>query len=293
MSLEASSIGDLAASTLSKGGAGVVTRVFQRSAYVRSGDDFILLLWGGLRSPMTMNLEGGSDAGRLTRFGERCGLSPRGITFESGEVGVGRATIYRSPLLGRRKVRFPAADELAKGAAMLRALYDVSLSGPTLVEDSALESFARMTLRPLASGKDDAMFSTANYLPLIGRGGGFTPAGDDFVCGLVTMFNYVARCRRTKRVSLPRKLLLSRTVAESAAILSYSSSGYADEALGRLVINSLTGKRYYDELLAVAHRGHTSGIDMSLGALLGEAALAENRGTKGALDGCLDVLWRP
>jgi len=293
MNQKASSVGDLAAGLLSSGRSGTVTRVFQRSAYVRSGEDFLLLLWGGLRSPMTINVEG-SSAARSIRAEQRCQLSRDGVVLDSGRIDVGGADVFRSALLARRESELPGRESLRKGVALLRSLYDVSPSGPKLIKDSALRAFAESTLIPLASGEGAGAYKLASYLPLVGRGGGFTPAGDDFLGGFVATFNFVARCRRLKQIRIPRALLRGRTVPESANVLFYSARGYVDEGMERLVLRSLgEGPGFSDELIEVARRGHTSGMDMSLGVLLCEAALADADSRGRALEGCLDILWRP
>jgi len=294
MNQRATHIGDLAVRMLARRREGEVTRVFQKSAYIRSGNDFLLLLWGGLRSPMTINIE--QDPGEPQAFvvGDRCTLNPDGIKSGSRFIDVKGADAHHSALLRGRPASLPTVPELAKGFAMLRSLYDVSKSSASLPSDGALVSFARKTLSPLSTGSFDAVYDPDSYLPLIGRGGGFTPAGDDFVGGFLTAFNYLARCRRSRRISLPRAVVFSRTIPESAAILSYSLRGYVDEGMERLVLKTLAkGEGFSDELLGVARRGHTSGIDMSLGVLLCEAAMsdAENRG--GALKRCLRILWKP
>jgi len=292
MNPRASNIGDLAARILSTGIWGEVTRVFPRSVYVRSEDDFILLLWGELKSPMTINIEGGNNVGGRIRVGERCGLRRDALELDMGEIDVRNAEMFRSTLLDSRKIVLPNGPALAKGVAMLRSLYDVSPSGPALITDPALKSFVRGTLSPFASGRSTGIYSPARYLPLIGRGGGFTPAGDDFVCGVVGTFNYVARCRKFRQVIIPPALLQSRTIPESATILRYSAKGYFDEGMEKLILGTLDGSgRFYNELMSVAHRGHTSGIDMSLGVLLGEAAMAQSSGEGSALKECIDVLW--
>ena len=291
MNLRASSIGDLAARRLSKGGAGEVTRVFQRSTYVRAGVDFILLLWGGLRSPMTINVEESYQTGWRTRVGERCILSRGSVTLDAGRIDVRGAEVFSSALLYSRRVTLPKGPALAKGVAMLRSLYDVSPSGPTLVADPVLKSFVRDTLLPLSFGRPGAAYQTGRYLRLIGRGSGFTPSGDDFVGGFLATFNYVARCQRKRQVLIPRTLLRGRTVPESAMILSHSARGRVDESMERLVLATTRGAGFYDELVTVARRGHTSGIDMSLGVLLCEAALSQESGERGALQRCLDELW--
>jgi hypothetical protein len=183
-------------------------------------------------------------------------------------------------------VHLPSASDLVRGVTILRSLYDVS-PGPSLVSDSALRGFVRKTLSSLASGRTKAVLSPRSYFGLIGRGGGFTPAGDDFVGSFVATYNYIARCRESRQISIPPALIFSRTIPESAAILGYSARGYVDEGLERLVLETLGGRSrgFHDVLLDVASRGHTSGVDMSLGVLFCEAALSD------ALTGCIEALW--
>ena len=293
MSQKASSVGDLAARLLSRGGSGKVTRVFQRSAYVRSGEEFILLLWGGLRSPMTINVQGSAATGAI-RGEEMCKLSRDGVALASGTIDVEGADVFRSALLDRKEVILPGRYALGKGVALLRSLYDASPSGPTLNNDGALRTFAERVLLPFASGDGASVRSPASFLPLVGRGGGFTPAGDDFLSGLVATFNFVARSRKSKQIRIPRTILRGRTVPESANVLFHSARGYVDEGMERLVLRSLDGgPGFTEELLEVAQRGHTSGIDMSLGVLLCEAAIADADGGVSVLEDCFKILWRP
>ena len=293
MNQKASSVGSLAASLLAGSKSGKVTRVFQRSVYVRSGEDFLLLLWGSLRSPMTINVEG-SAATTTIRAEQRCRLRKDSVVLDNGRIDFGGADVFRSALLDRREVTLPGREALRKGVVVLRSFYDVSLSGPTLNRDSALRTFAENTLLPLASGESAGAYSPAIYLTLVGRGGGFTPAGDDFLGGLVGTFNFIARCRKSRQIRIPRSLLRGRTVPESANMLFHSARGHVDEGMERLVLKSLDGSSVFSgELVEVARRGHTSGVDMSLGVLLCEAALASAENGGGVLQDCLDILWRP
>jgi hypothetical protein len=293
MSLKATSIGNLAARILSRGGTGEVTRVFQGSVYVRAGDGFILLLWRRLRSPMTINVEDSQSAEWRIKVGDLCTLSEEAVKLGERKIDLREAEVFRSALFRPRKIILPDGRALAKGVAMLRSLYDLSPSGPTLASDPVLKSFIRETLSPLSSGRTGAVYSPTPYLRLVGRGGGFTPSGDDFVGGLLATFNYIARCRKRRQVSISEELIRGRTVPESAAILSNSAEGHVDEGMEGLILAS-TGKRtrFYGELVGVARRGHTSGIDMSLGVMLCEAALAQAAGESFALQKCLDVLWK-
>lgn len=291
----ASYVGELALRVLSNGGSGKVTRVFPSSVYVRAGDDFVLLLWGELRSPITLNLLQEKGTRMTFVVGEACRLKRSGVSSETTTISLRGAKVHRGSLHIRRFVSLPAMSELVKGVAMLKSLYDVSAPGPRLSADGSFRAFVEDTLSPFANGKSEGIYNFVNYFGLIGRGGGFTPAGDDFVSGFVGAFNYFARCRRGRKVSIPRGSALSRTVPESGAIVEYASRGYVDEGLERLILMSSGGKGagFFDELLAVASRGHTSGIDMSLGVLLCEAAVSDSEKGGGAVEKCLRALRIP
>jgi hypothetical protein len=76
--------------------------------------------------------------------------------------------------------------------------------------------------------------------------------------------------------------------------LRNSAHGYVDEGMEKLILASTAkSKGFYGELMGVVRRGHTSGIDMSLGVLLCESALAQAEGKPGALWDSLDALWKP
>ncbi len=288
----ASVLGELASRILARGKSGRVTRSFPSSAYVRSGSDFVVLLWGELRSPLTVNLRRGGGAAHFTP-GRACTLSEAGIESEGTTIEVAGAEIFRASLLGSGTASFPPTSALSSGVRMIRSLYDVASAGPKLPDDGAFRHFVDAVLTPLAAGRRIAVHDQRPYRDLVGRGGGFTPAGDDFIGGFVATYNFVARRRRWERIAIPRRMLSTLTVPESAAILGYAARGYVDELMERLILRSIGpgGAPFHRELLAVAHRGHTSGIDMGLGVLLCEAALAETEGNAGALAACLQPLW--
>lgn len=287
----ASSVGELASKFISRGGHGTVTRVFRRSAYVKTGTDFLLLLWNEARSPMTINIQGKRDGATELTAGEDCELNSWGIKAAKFEVAVAGAWVYHGSLRRRLPIEFPGLSSLVKGVAIMKSLYDVSPHGPLLPSDPAFRRFTEDCLRSCAHGTWKLRFD--QMLSLVGRGGGFTPAGDDFTAGFTAAFNFVARSRGMRPVTIPKRLAYVMTVPESAAIMTYSSRGYVDEGMERLILSSLGGREFFYDLMGVASRGHTSGIDMSLGVLLAEAAIlgATDRGK--ALKACLEVLWQP
>ncbi len=270
---------------------GRVTRVFQKSAYLRSGNDFALLLWGGLKSPMTVNIEGEAAGHRPLRAGQECIFDQEGIQVGETSIELHGAEVYRSSLTERRGVSFATSRDLVKGVSMLKSLYNVSAAGSSLPTDKAFRTFVSRVLEPLSAGESRMTHRPESYLPLVGRGEGFTPAGDDFVGGFLASYNCIARWRRSAQIFIPRAMLFSRTIPESAAIIGYSSRGHVDEAMENLILKTLGGKRFFDELLVVARRGHTSGIDMSLGVLLCEAAVSDSTRGGGSLKACTETFW--
>ena len=282
-------VGELASRALAWERAGEVTRTFERSLYVRVGSDFILLLWGEIRSPMTVNMAIGSAAPLDVKVGDRCGLSGSKIDLGRTAIDLGGSETYRTSLLMRHRIVLPGLEELAKGVAMVKLLYDASPHGPTLPSDSAFRAFAGRMLARYAAGNTDLLDFGA-FIPLVGRGGGFTPAGDDFAAGITATFNYIARNRRVRQIAVPKAALLE-TVPESGAILVYSSRGYVDEGLERLILDSLDGRSgFFLDLESLGTRGHTSGMDLSLGVLLAEAYALERSGRRGAIGKCLRAL---
>lgn len=291
MTQRASSVGELALRLLTRGRRGTVTRVFERSAYVKTGTDFLLLLWGETRSPMTVNFAGGSDGSRGLEPGEGCELSRSGLTARTVKVVVGGAKVYRSSLLTRSATVLPDDEILLKGAAALKALYDASPHAPILPADRSFREFVNDILIPFPEG--GGVPTVYDFLGLVGRGGGFTPAGDDFTAGFTAAFNFLHRSKGTKGIAIPKAIVASKTVPESAAILVYSSQGYVDEGLEKMIVDSVSGNRsrYLHDVMTIASRGHTSGMDMSLGVLLAEASISDAASRSGVLKKCLHLLW--
>ena len=292
MILKATDVGELVVAAMAMRSEGRVSRVFRSSAYVESDDGLVILLRGGPRSPFTVNLGPDGDFAGVIDVGDRCSL-------QRGRVKVGKLTIqtegsrvYRGAL-GRGSAIDPISSrDLLAGTEMLRMLYDVSPPSLDLVAHGSFRRFVRSVLVPLAEGKYAGAYKPAHYLPLVGLGGGFTPAGDDFVGGFIVAFNHTTQSTGMRTVQLPLSELVARTVPESASLLDYAQRGYVDEGLKRLVLSALGDKsfEFFDVLLTLVRRGHTSGIDMSLGVLLCAAATRDKNAGDGALKSCLRAL---
>jgi hypothetical protein len=86
--------------------------------------------------------------------------------------------------------------------------------------------------------------------------------------------------------------LKKRTVPESASLVDYAQRGYVDEGLEKLILAGLRNRprQFRAELSELASRGHTSGLDMSLGVLLLVACVGDIVRHGAALESSLQAL---
>lgn len=292
MILKATDVGNLVRPLLSGAREGRVTRVFQSSAYVEVTGEFVVLLNGRLRSPMTVNLQAVGRLDQVLKGGERCRVRKNRFDFEGVSVDTADAELYSGSLGAGSRISPLPGDELARGMVMLRMLRDASPPGLDIFGSREFAKFVGAVLSPLTAGEVSGALLPENYVPLLGMGSGFTPAGDDFVGGFTAAFNHMAMVEGTPKVSIERAEMLKRTVPESAALLDYAQHGSVDEDFERLVLSATGGEEggFTDDLLRVAKRGHTSGIDMSSGTILCAAAIRDRGTREGALEKCLLTL---
>jgi hypothetical protein len=272
---------------------GRVSRVFRNSTYVVAGEDVFLLLRGRLRSPMTVNLSTDTSLDSLLSVGELCGILHGRMEFNKITVRTRGVRIFRNSLESAVVASPVDTSSLVEGAVALRLLYGVSDPGLAIVFTRPFRRFVDSVLVPASGGTLTGAYVLNNYLPLIGTGGGFTPAGDDLVGGFAATFNLMARVRGMPEIRIPREELQKRTVPESAALLDYAQRGFVDEEVERLILSAFGGRkggRFFQGLLELAKRGHTSGIDVSMGVLLAAAMIRDMEAADGALARCLEAI---
>jgi hypothetical protein len=292
MILEATDVGKLVVAEMARESEGRLSRVFRNSAYIESESGLVLLLRGGPRSPFTINVDPIEDFAQVMKVDDRCSIQRGRVEVGELTIRVDEARIYGGALGKGSAIDPVSSRDLLKGTAMIRMLYDVSPPGLDLIADKSFQGFVRSVLVPLSDGQESGVYSPENYLPLVGLGAGFTPAGDDFIGGFIVAYNHLARSTGAKTAQLPLGELVARTVPESACLLDYAQRGYVDEGIERLVLSALGGRSrgFFDELLTLARRGHTSGVDVSLGVLLCAAAAKKGKSGGGALKSCLRAL---
>lgn len=272
--IRALSIGEKALRVSTGGSRGRVTRVFREAAYIWFGSEMIVAARGGPRSQFSVNLETSQPICDLVAPGDECVVKRQRAEIGSLDVRVEGAELYRG---GPRSfdIDLPADRCLLRSASTLRMLYDVSESSQMFLGSGEFSRFLTWLLREADEGGNT--FELERYAGLIGLGPGFTPAGDDFLGGFLATFNQAPGSFGLMPVKVPFDFASARTHRESAALMNYSQEGILDESVERQLTFLLSGREecYFQELLAMAPRGHTSGLDTSLGILFCAAFLAE------------------
>ena len=286
MNLDAKSVGELVQSIAAKGARGRVRRVFRTSAYLETRGGLILILRGTLRSPMTVNVVSGPHFIEELKINDRFELNSKELRLGGNRIRIDGAESFRSSLLKTKKVKPISGVEIVKAASSLKLLYSASEVSLDLVTGQAFNEFCDVVLRPLAAGRPEQAYRLPNYASLLGSGTGFTPAGDDFVAGFTAAFNFSARGIGKNPILLPLAELRRRTVLESAFLLDYAQRGYVDENLQRLILAGFDNEplQFRAEISELASRGHTSGLDMSLGVLVLLACARHGKTLESALE---------
>ncbi len=117
---------------------------------------------------------------------------------------------------------------------------------------------------------------------LIGLGQGLTPAGDDFIGGALIALRASGRAAQADRIAAWALALAQQGTGRiSRAHLACAAAGEGHEALHALLRVLHKGAPAIDRALdALAHVGHSSGMDAGAGALLALAASRSGRHPK-------------
>jgi hypothetical protein len=272
--LRARSVGYLALRALSRGSspAGTVVNTFANSFYARTSKDELLFFTSHpTRSPITVNLDAKSDLEKLVRP-----LQP--LTAEGKQILVGTdATITLDTALiyddtsERSKLNLDFST-LRKSLRIISAILEIidtsqSVLDPGSIVHNSIMEFVSNAVMNLLRLEGQERFREA-AMRIVGLGSGFTPSGDDTLGGFLAVYNSFASTIGRSPILLEPHAIKERTSWISAKLLDYMQRLTFDEQV-RNLIDSVTEK---DELVlafqSLLPRGHTSGIDISVGAIL-------------------------
>jgi hypothetical protein len=278
VTLRAKCIGSLALKALSTQDSvvdGQVVNTFSNSFYLKTGNgELIFFTNRPLRSPITVNLDATYDLEHLVKPLEP--LSARGK-----EIRIGADTIIELCTASLYEGRVAPASKLGSGftrigtslrlASFVLEIIDTSQSvlDPHALAHSGVVEFVSDGVIPLRREGTERRFRDA-ALKIVGLGSGFTPSGDDTLGGFLVTYNSFAKPIQHPPILLDSKLFEERTSWISAKLLDYMQQPLLDEQLQGLIDSATKGDQ--DALVIALEtllpRGHASGIDIAVGAIL-------------------------
>jgi len=288
--LQANCIGALAARSLSVGGSDVIGSVvsaFPNSFYVKTiKNDLIFITNRQLKSPITINLDSAAVIERIV-----IPLEP--VSVDEGNIHVGdTATIQLSatiPYGNAYNLENPPAQQfrLTKEALNLSSTILTIIDTNHSVLDSkglaheGARNFVRTGIITLRDSGKAGQFSE-QAMKIVGLGSGFTPSGDDVLGGFLSTYNSLAHSINRSKVLLDLDLVQKNTNWISAKLMDYMQRQVLDDQVQRLIRSAALGNT--DEFILAMEtllpRGHTSGIDISVGAILALCLISDIKGNE-------------
>ena len=278
ITLRANRVGSLALKVLSAENsavAGQVVNVFPNSFYLKtSNGDLVFVTNYSVRSPITINLDTTLNLERVVKPLEL--LYPSGKEIHIGTdciINLGEASLYQSasslpsePVSGIEKIGKPL-----RVVSFILSIIETSQSAldPHGLAHARIVDFVSNGTIPLRhTGTEERFLEAA--LKIVGLGLGFTPSGDDVLGGFLLAYNSFAEAIGRTPILLESRLLEEKTSWISAKLLDYMQHLIVDEQLERFLGSVFSGDED-DAVIALETllpRGHTSGIDITVGAIL-------------------------
>lgn len=276
--LRAHFIGSLAAEALSVEDSGIigeVTNTFSNSFYFKTmKGELVFVTNQSLKSPVTINLDPESRLGQVVKPLEVLSIRQKKIHSSGGAcIDVSRANPVRIQSCTTNHPS-PQCAQFGQSLHLISFMLRIidtrhSVLDPNSIAHKPAAEFMRDGILSLKSSTEAQQFRKA-ALKIAGLGYGFTPSGDDFLGGFLAVHNSLANTVGRPPIILDFDTLQARTSWISARLLDYMQRLVLDEQLHQMVRSATQGD---GDTLTLAletllPRGHTSGIDISTGAVL-------------------------
>jgi hypothetical protein len=286
---------------------GTVMNVFDKAVNIKTNEDKLLVISvGTVRSPLTINvgslMDGSSpdfsfNSSFLDIVQNRDQVhvihKPRSNN-ESRQVSNNvHIRVGKCVILVNKPIHFFENDILKLKVHKLEKFIDYRQMLFSVLRECAFSQRAGCLLNPdittegllpkfLNSIQEDkgaidirsAMFTdklSSCFLELCGRGPGFTPAGDDFVGGLLAILNWIRTSLKIGCPIVPGPEYRKLTTWTSFKLMECNARGLVDIEVQDLINSVAKGDvlQYIDSVRLISKRGHTSGIDFATGATVG------------------------
>jgi len=272
------------------GGSGVVGSVvsaFPNSFYVKtSKNDLIFITNRQLKSPITINLDSTAVFGRMVTPSEP-------VSVDEGNLYVGDSTTIQLSATIRHRNAYNLETQPAKQFKLTREALTLASTILTMIDTShsvldskglaheGARNFVRTGIITLRDSGKVGQFSEP-ALKMVGLGSGFTPSGDDVLGGFLSTYNSLAHNINRSKVLLDLDLIQKNTNWISAKLMDYMQHQVLDDQVLYLIRSAALGSE--DEFILAMEtllpRGHTSGIDISVGAILALCLISDIKGNE-------------
>ena len=259
---------------------GELVSVFDSAANIKTHDNHLLVITNNtVRSPITMNIlqEGDNQSFRkYLKFGSVIWGGGIKLIVEDEDggfivIGLRKSKIFKNklePLTKRSLSKFRDISE-----PIFHSLMKLARPGCLMQPDTTTEGLLSVQLGSMArignkidNDSEFAAFMASILNKLCGRGPGYTPAGDDYITGFLSMFNWAAKSLDFDMIELPR-YYAELTSWTSYKLMEYGKECLCDEEM-QSIINSVargSANEYFKNMGPISHRGHTSGLDLVTG----------------------------
>jgi hypothetical protein len=196
------------------------------------------------------------------------------IDIRSGiSIDISKALLFhsRSSVCSDTSPELSRIGEALRVASTLLNIIDTtqSVMDPNGLAHGGAAAFVVNGVQPLRRADPENQFYDAAF-KIVGLGSGFTPSGDDMLGGFLTTHNSLAAAVNRAPILLDMSLLEEGTSWVSAKLLDHMQRLILDEQLQCLIdsVNDGNPDALVIALETLLPRGHASGIDISVGALL-------------------------
>lgn len=264
-------------STAEKNLVGKVISSFPTSLNIKtSRNELLVISLNKIRSPITINLKpqiSNSNFVGLVDYGDHVVRFRDSVSIgERMKLHPAKSIVFKNFFV---KPTHAGLNEFSNAAEkILSSLMELRRTGcllePEITNQGLLHQFIAETSENNIRNKDDTKFVrmlSHSLMKMCGRGPGFTPSGDDFICGFSSLFNWLSQSLKCPPISLPMKSVYDLTTWISFKFIGYYQKLIVDEQIQGLINSIGEGhiERYMSLLSTLSCRGHTSGIDIGTG----------------------------
>ncbi|MFY9967653.1 MAG: DUF2877 domain-containing protein [Nitrososphaeraceae archaeon] len=259
---------------------GKVISSFPSSLNIKtSRNELLVISLNKTQSPITINLTpqcSNTDFAGLVEYGYDVNKSRDSVSIgEKMILHTAKSKVFKNCFV---RPTYAGLNEFSDAAEkILCSLRESRRSGcllePEITNQGLLDQFIADISEYGIGNEDNNGFVrklSHSLIKMCGRGPGFTPSGDDFICGFSALFNWLSQSRKRPPVSLPIKRVCNLTTWISFKFIEYYQNLIVDEQIQGL-INSIGERRpdrFMSLLTTLSRRGHTSGLDIGTGLII-------------------------